>query len=329
MVAAGRTEIAEVLVVADSDDAGHALRRLPPEARRVRPARGAGDPRRPRRRARPHHGRRPAAGRLRPRAHGEGSVMTDPPRHRRPGARLPRPDQPRRRLRRGGDHRALPPRQHPARRRRRRLHLAELRRAGEGRARPHPHPHRHRGELPRTAPTRSRRPAPRPAGRSPTAPTRSTWSVPWRRLAEGHPEAVAASVREIKDICGAAHPQGHPGDRRARGPGPDPPRRRRGAGRRRRLPEDLHRQGAGERHAGSGRDPAAGDPRQRQGRRAEARRRRAHDRRRRRLPRPLRPPDGRRLGDAGALPHRRLGRAHRADRHPRRRRRRRQEGRGY
>ncbi len=28
--------------------------------------------------------------------------------------------------------------------------------------------------------------------------------VPWRMLAEGHPEAVAASVREIKDICGPA-----------------------------------------------------------------------------------------------------------------------------
>jgi deoxyribose-phosphate aldolase len=28
--------------------------------------------------------------------------------------------------------------------------------------------------------------------------------VPWRRLLDGHPEAVAASVREIKEICGPA-----------------------------------------------------------------------------------------------------------------------------
>ena len=28
--------------------------------------------------------------------------------------------------------------------------------------------------------------------------------VPWRMIAWGHPEAVAASVREIKDICGPA-----------------------------------------------------------------------------------------------------------------------------
>jgi cytidine deaminase len=39
MVAAGETEIAEVAVIADSPEPVPALRRLPPEDRRIRPAR--------------------------------------------------------------------------------------------------------------------------------------------------------------------------------------------------------------------------------------------------------------------------------------------------
>ena len=65
MVAAGAREIAEVLVVADSPTpvtpCGGCRQKLAEFAR----AGGAGDPRRPRRRARPHHRRRAAARRLR------------------------------------------------------------------------------------------------------------------------------------------------------------------------------------------------------------------------------------------------------------------------
>ena len=120
--------------------------------------------------------------------------------------------------------------------------------------------------------------------------------VPWRMIGWGHPEAVAASVREIKDICGAATLKAILETGELADPRADPPRGRGGAGRRRRLPQDLDRQGGGQRHAGGRRDPARGDQGQRPRRRAEARRRRAHDRRRRRLPRALRPDDGRRAG---------------------------------
>ena len=59
-----------------------------------------------------------------PDAPGGGGAMTRPARRRGPGARLPRPHQPRRRLRRGRDQRALPPRPDPARAGGGGLHLA-------------------------------------------------------------------------------------------------------------------------------------------------------------------------------------------------------------
>ena len=203
MVAAGRTRIAEVLVVADGPEIISPLRRLPPEARRVRRPRDAGDPRRARRRARPHHRRRAAARRVP--AGSPGGRHDERSQNRRgAGARLPRPHQPRRRLRRGRDHRALPPGAHAARPGGRGLHLAGLRRAGEGRARQHPRPRRHRGQLPRRRGAIWRTPAPRPARRSPTAPTRSTSWCPGGRSPRAAPRRSPASVREIKEICGTA-----------------------------------------------------------------------------------------------------------------------------
>ena len=124
--------------------------------------------------------------------------------------------------------------------------------------------------------------------------------VPWRRLAEGHPEAVAASVREIKDICGPAVLKailetGELGE---------PALIRRAADEALAGGADFLKTSTGKVAVNATPEAAeillAGDPRQRPAGRAEAGGGRAHHGRRRGLPRALRPDHGAGLGAAVA-----------------------------
>ena len=187
MVAAGRTEIAEVLVVADGPEiitpCGGCRQKLAEFARPDAPVILAGlDGERA----------RTTVGALLPGAFTPGAPGGGA--HERSattagaGARLPRPHQPRRRLRRGRDHRALPPRARPR--------TARSPRSASGRdfvaqARRRARQHRASASPPwSTSPaarSRWRTSAPRPARRSPTAPTRSTSWCPGGRSPRATP----------------------------------------------------------------------------------------------------------------------------------------------
>ena len=261
MVAAGAREIAEVLVVADSPTPVTPCGGCRQKLAEFAAARGAGDPRRPRRRARPHHGRRAAARRLRRRRTWSGPSHDRPSRRRRPGARLPRPHQPRRGLRRRRDRRALRPRPHAARAGRRGLRLARLRRPGARAC--------SRGTGIRVATVVNF-----PTGDDDLICVREETRavifdgadeidmvVPWRALPRASPRRRRDGARGQRGLRGSRTLKAILETGELKRPGPDPPRRRRGAGRRRRLPEDLDRQGPGQRHPRGRGDPARGDPR--------------------------------------------------------------------
>ena len=320
MVPSGRTTIAEVLVVAD----GPAIV-TPCGGCRQKLAEFAGpevavilaDPGGERART--------TVGALLPGAFGPGHLAgtgaDDAAEAAGPGARLPRPDEPRRRLRRRRDLRPLRPRPHPARPGGRRLRLAALRRPVPGAGstasgiRIATVVNFPSGEEPRQLPSAE------PERRSTRAPTRSTSSSPGAASPPATPTAVT-ELGAASAARSAAPPPSRPSSRpassrtppsSARPPTPPSPAAptssRPRPARSRSTPPPKPPKSCSGRSSTSGRDvglkPAGGVRTTADAAIYLALCDRDH---------------GRRLGHPRPLPHRRLGRARRPPRHPRRRR---------